>query len=184
MSRADVRRPLSTERLSLIPTEPSHAPGLTDAILASLEELRPWMAWAAYASLEQTRAFASEAADRWATSTGWTFTIVHQGERVGTVGLDRFEPTLERAELGYWIKSDLAGRGLMREACRAVVDFGFREVRLHRIELHTSPDNHASVRVAEGLGFKREGLGRDMARNAYGFYDCAIYGLLRDDPRP
>ena len=184
MTRASARRRLTTERTVLVATNRSHAPGLTRSIVASLAELRPWMAWAAHASLEQTTAFTREAEDRWSTSSGWTFTIVHDDEYVGTVGLDRFEPMLERAEMGYWLRSDLTGQGLMTEAGKAVVDFAFDEVGLHRIELHASPNNVPSIKVAETLGFKREGLARDMARNAEGFYDCLIYGLLRSDRRP
>ena len=178
------RRRLTTERLTLVATELSHTTGLTDAILASLDELRPWMAWAASPSLEQTRIFAASAEDGWERNTGWTFTILHGGSPAGTVGIDCYQAMLDQAQIGYWIRSDLAGQGLMKEAARAVVEFAFVDLGLHRLELHASPDNIASVRVAESLGFQREGVARDIAKNAHGFYDCTVFGLLKDDPRP
>lgn len=178
------RRSLATERLTLAATERSHTSGLTDAILASLDELRPWMAWAGAPSLEQTRMFTAAAEDGWDNSTGWTFTILHDEEPAGTVGLDCYQPMLDQAQIGYWIRSDLAGRGYMKEAARAVVEFAFADIGLHRLELHASADNVASVKVAESLGFQREGVARDIAKNAQGFYDCLVFGLLRSDPRP
>jgi ribosomal-protein-serine acetyltransferase len=177
------RRRLETARLTLVATERSHTEGLTEAILASIDELRPWMAWAASPSVEQTRMFTVASEDAWQNSTGWNFTILHEDRPVGTVGVDCYQPMLAQAQLGYWIRSDLAGRGLMKEAARAVVDFAFDDVGLHRLELHASPENIASIKVAEALGFRREGLARDIAKNATGFYDCLVFGLLEGDPR-
>ena len=183
MSPLPLRRRIVTERLTLVATNASHALGLNRAIVASLEELRPWMGWAADTSVEQTRAFTLGVEERWNSNLGWTFTIMHEAEPSGTVGLDQYQPMLQQAQLGYWIRSDLAGRGLMKEAARALVAFAFDEVGLHRLELHASPDNVASIKVAEALGFQREGLARDIAKNAYGFYDCFTFGLLSTDPR-
>jgi ribosomal-protein-serine acetyltransferase len=183
MTMSAPRRTLSTERLELIATEGSHAAGLTDAILASVDELRPWMAWAAAPSLEQTRLFTSAAEEGWTGNKGWTFTIFYEDAPAGTVGIDCYQPMLEQAQIGYWIRSDLAGRGYMKEAARAVVEFAFADLGLHRLELHASPDNVASVKVAEYLGFQREGHARHIAKNANGFYDCTVFGLLEDDPR-
>ena len=176
-------RRIATERLTLVATEREHTEGLTDAILASLDELRPWMAWAASPSLEQTRMFTASSEEAWERSMGWTFTILYEDRPAGTVGIDCYQPMLDQAQIGYWIRSDIAGRGYMKEAARAVVEFGFGVIGLHRLELHASPDNIASVRVAESLGFQREGMARDIAKNAYGFYDCLVFGLLADDLR-
>lgn len=182
--RSTPRRRLSTDRLTLVATDLSHVAGLNRAIVASLDELRPWMSWAADPSIEQARAFALASEDRWDRLMGWIFTLIYEGEPCGTVGLDQYQPMLAQAELGYWIRSDLAGQGLMKEAARAVVDFGFSDIGLHRLELHASPDNLGSIAVAEALGFQREGVARDIAKGAYGFYDCVTFGLLESDPRP
>jgi ribosomal-protein-serine acetyltransferase len=184
VTRLRAPRRLHTERLTLEATESSHAPGLNRSILASLEELGPWMAWVADPALVQTRSFTLGAEEGWNRASGWIFTILLEDEPVGTVGLDRYQPLLDQAQLGYWIRTDLSGRGLMKEAARSVVDFAFDDLHLHRLELHASPDNIASVKVAEALGFQREGLARDIARNVTGFYDCIVFGLLESDPRP
>lgn len=114
----------------------------------------------------------------------WNFAIVVDGSPAGTISLHNHVPALQRAEMGYWLRSDLCGRGLMTEAGSAVVEFGFESLRLHRIELHAGTGNVGSARVAEKLGFAREGLLRHGSRGSDGWYDVFVYGLIEDDPRP
>ncbi len=66
----------------------------------------------------------------------------------------------------------------MTEAARAVVDFGFDEINCHRLELLAAVANTGSIRVAEKLGFTREGLLREANRAPTGRHDMYIYGLL------
>jgi ribosomal-protein-serine acetyltransferase len=181
MSKA--RRVLTTERLQLEPIALAHARGLWNAVDASLDELRPWMAWTADASEAANNEFVAGAHQGWGTSS-WVFTIIYAGAPAGTIGIDRHQPLLHSAEIGYWLRSDLAGRGLMTEAGRATVDFAFGELEIHRLELQAGVDNVASIRVAEKLGFRRAGLLRHGSRNAYDYYDVFVFDLLATDIRP
>lgn len=72
----------------------------------------------------------------------------------------------------------------MTEAGRAVISFAFEVLDVHRIELHAGVSNKPSIRVAEKLGFQREGVLREAGRGAGGFYDAFVYGLLTTDVRP
>jgi ribosomal-protein-serine acetyltransferase len=161
-----------------------HAGTLWEAVEASLAELTPWMPWASDDSYEHNRAFLKMSEDAWQRDEAWTFTIFFEGRAAGTVGLNGFEPLLASAELGYWLRTDLVGRGLMTEAAGAVVSFGFNELHLHRIELHAGLANINSIRVAEKLGFRRVGTLRDGSRGQYGWYDCYVFDLLETDDRP
>ncbi len=138
------------------------------------------MAWAPSASLANSRAFAEVMSRRWQEVTEWTFTIFHSDEPAGTISLSAYQSLFGLAEIGYWLRSDLAGRGLMTEAARAVADFGFDEIRLHRLELRAAVDNAASIRIAEKLGFTREGLLREASWAERGYLDLYIYGLLAE----
>jgi len=60
-------------------------------------------------------------------------------------------------QIGYWIDSRLAGRGVTPMAVALVADHCFEVVGLHRLEIAVRPENTASLRVAEKLGFRREG---------------------------
>ncbi|MGH2805917.1 MAG: GNAT family N-acetyltransferase [Actinomycetota bacterium] len=174
---------IDTARLKLEPTTPEHATGLWDAVEASLPELRRYMSWAQDASAEHVEAFTREAKLRWVEGTGWDFVLVHDGVPAGTIGLNRYDELWRAANLGYWIRTDLAGQGLVTEAARAVVAFGFDVVELNRIELVTDLDNHPSRRIAEKLGMQREGIKRGGSFVAGESVDVYLYGLLASDPR-
>jgi ribosomal-protein-alanine N-acetyltransferase len=62
------------------------------------------------------------------------------------------------ATIGYWVDQQVAGRGVMPTAVALVTDHCFGIVGLHRIEINIRPENGASRRVVEKLGFRAEGL--------------------------
>lgn len=161
-----------------------HAKPLYELSLKSARELEPYMAWMKEPSPEATKAFTTEATRGWNDSTGWSFTILFEGEVAGNVGLERYMPMWANAEIGYWMGTHLAGRGLMTEAASAVIAFGFETVGLHRISLQAAIDNLASQGVASKLGFSREGVLREASRGVSDYHDTVIFGLLASDPRP
>lgn len=174
---------LVTRSLELRATRPEYAPGLWEAAARSREQLRPWLVWADGASAETMRAFTIDAQRGWHAGISWGFTIFVDGHPSGHVGLAKFTPDLASAEIGYWIASDLSGRGLATEAAGAVVEFAFDDLGLHRVELRAAPDNASSTRVAEKLGFTPEGVARSACRGAHGWHDVQVFGLLETDPR-
>jgi RimJ/RimL family protein N-acetyltransferase len=177
------RAVVTTPRLRLEPIERGHAEGLWRAKEASLAELRRWLAWALSDDPERSRGFVEASRRGWDAGTDWVFVLVLAGEPIGAIGLHEHDALGARAELGYWLRSDVAGRGLMTEAAAAVVDFGFEVLGLHRIQLRAAPGNAASTRVAEKVGFRREGLMRDSGRGEAGWHDESLYGMLATDER-
>jgi ribosomal-protein-serine acetyltransferase len=174
----------STERLVLEPLASSMAKELWEAAETSMPELRPWMAWSARSTLEETERFAAKAEAEWAGGAGFQFAIAQDGEVIGGIGVEVRGPLERLGELGYWIRSDRCGRGLATEAAISAVGFAFQEIGLHRLELRAGVDNRASQRVAEKAGFQREGALREASRGAESPYDCYLYGLLASDPHP
>lgn len=87
------------------------------------------------------------------------FTLLYDGELAGQVTvLNVVLGAFRSAAVGYWVGSELAGRGVMPTALALVVDHCFDEVGLHRLEADIRPENRASRRVVEKLGFREEGL--------------------------
>ena len=177
------RQPLLTERLLLEPVMPEHVPAMWAATERSLAELRPWMPWARQASEANSRGFAARAADDWAAGRDYVFAVMLNGEYIGGCGLHSYR--LEGiGELGYWIRTDQAGKGYTTEAAGALVALAFEAVGLYRLELRAGVENRASQRVAEKLGFTREGtMRKGCPSGAEGGYDCHLYGLLATDWR-
>jgi len=73
---------------------------------------------------------------------------------------------------------DFWGKGIMKEALLAAIDFGFNQMNLHSIEAHINPDNTASGMLLEKVGFVREAYFKEDFFFRGEFIDTAIYSLL------
>lgn len=175
---------LETPNLRLERAQKIFADSMWSAIKSSLEELKPWLPWTVNASLEETSSFLEGSSKRWDAGTGWCFIILRGDDVAGVIELSSYDPMLASAEVGYWIRSDLSGKGFMTEAGRALLDFGWDRVGLYRISLLAAVGNLASNRVAQKLGFRLEGTVRGGSRGAFERHDAHLYGLVRDDVRP
>ncbi|MCH8155497.1 MAG: GNAT family N-acetyltransferase [Proteobacteria bacterium] len=89
----------------------------------------------------------------------------------GWAGLIPLDDT-EEIELAYRLAKSSWGRGIATEAARPLLAYGFDELRLARIAAVTDPENRASRRVLDKLGFLYQGL-----RSAYGVEGCCYYTL-------
>jgi [ribosomal protein S5]-alanine N-acetyltransferase len=82
---------------------------------------------------------------------------------------------------GYWIDSRFAGRGIMPVALALAVDHGFRHGGLHRVEVNIRPENTASRRVVEKLGFREEALHARYLHIDGAWRDHIGYALTTED---
>ena len=106
------------------------------------------------------------------------------GRLIGNCGLRRKPDNDWEADIGYELSPQHWGHGYAIEAARAMVDFGFRELRLQRITSWCIADNVASARVLDRLGFKREGR---LRRNEFfkgRWWDTLLYALLAEEWQP
>jgi RimJ/RimL family protein N-acetyltransferase len=85
-----------------------------------------------------------------------------------------------RAELGYWLGFEFWNKGIMSEAVQAVMDWGFAQLTLHRIEASCHIENPGSYRVMEKCGMRREGLLRGYLRKNGEFRDLYIYAIIKE----
>ena len=84
-----------------------------------------------------------------------------------------------RGEIGYWLATPFWGRGVMTDAARTVVAYGFETLGLHRIQATCLPHNIGSYRVMEKAGMVREGILRDYIVHQAGDYaDIAMYAIV------
>lgn len=109
--------------------------------------------------------------------------IVQRGEEelIGTCALSGWSRLHRRAEIGYALRRDRWGKGIMAEVLPALLRFGFTEMNLHRVEADVDPRNTASIRSLERLGFQREGYLRERYFLNGEIQDAIFYGLLRQD---
>lgn len=133
---------------------------------------------------QHAEGFIPFARSRWAEGVEATWALREGETLAGMIGLHGI--TLGgTSEIGYWMAPAARRRGLLTEAARAVIDWGFSTsgAELQRIEWRAVAGNDASARVARALGFRYEGVLRKSLANSFGRDDGWIAGLLPCDDR-
>ncbi|WP_413451311.1 GNAT family protein [Georgenia phoenicis] len=124
------------------------------------EWLRPWEATSPVpAAPVGFRDYVAQSRRQGKRGEALTFVIEADGELVGQLSVSSITlGALRGASIGYWVDQAVAGRGITPTAVAIATDYCFTVLRLHRIEINIRPENTASLRVVEKLGFRDEGL--------------------------
>jgi ribosomal-protein-alanine N-acetyltransferase len=102
------------------------------------------------------------------------------GRLLGGCALHHFDPLRDTVEVGYWLLVHARGRGVMTRVVAALVEHAFAN-GIRRVEAHVRPENRASERVLERLGFEREGVRRRYLRHGGAYADATIWSRLAED---
>lgn len=138
---------------------------------ASIQEAKDEMGW-------YTRIFAERSGMRWMIEDK------QSGRVIGTCGFLEYEKEHNRAEIGYDLAPGFWGRGIMGEVINRVLEFGFAVLKLNRIEAKVEPDNLASARLLDKLGFVKEGVLRQHEFEKGRYVDLAVYSILSREYSP
>ena len=170
---------INTSRLLLGRMLNKHAADLLP--LRSSEKVMQYIDKERTKTLEETEALIKRIDDDVINNNGitWCISFKENPEKlIGTIGFWRIIKQHYRAEVGYMIHPDYWGKGLMKEALQAVIDFGFSIIKLHSIEAHINPGNIASAKLLETMGFVREAYFKEDYFFRGAFLDSAIYSLI------
>lgn len=136
------------------------ADALVAAVRESMAALRRWMPWChdGY-DAEEARGWLAAQVLAFEAREAFEFAIVSDdGAYLGGCGLNRIDWLNRRANLGYWVRSGAAGRGVATAAVTALRDWAFANTDLVRLEVVVAVGNDGSHRVAERAGAIREGV--------------------------
>ena len=170
---------LETERLLLRRITPEDA----DAILAlrGNPEIMKYIPRPLATSRDDALAHVTMIESKILDNTGinWGITIKGNPEMIGLIGHYKLQPENHRAEIGYMLLPEFHGKGIITEAIRAALIYGFDQMQLHSIEAVIDPGNTASEIVLQKNGFVKEA---HILENEYydgKFWDTVIYSILR-----
>lgn len=147
---------METERLIIRCYRIDDAPMLSEAIVKSLDHLRPWMPWAKTppedpgAVINLLRIFR----EKFYADEDYFFGIFNKTEQelIGSTGLHTRIGDAAR-EIGYWINVAHLQLGYATEAVSALIKIGFMVEELKRIEIRCDPNNTISQKIPQALGF-------------------------------
>jgi [ribosomal protein S5]-alanine N-acetyltransferase len=172
--------PLQTHRLTLRPLRESDEHALFE-IFSDSSVMRYWSTPPWTSPEPGRRMIASDMAQT--TKDHLRLGVEHNADAslIGTCTLFSINHTSRRAEIGYALRSVAWGHGYMLEALQRLLDYGFRELNLNRIEADIDPRNAASAKSLERIGFVKEGRLRERWIVGEEICDTAMYGLLQRD---
>ncbi|GAI57617.1 unnamed protein product, partial [marine sediment metagenome] len=96
-------------------------------------------------------------------------------------GLNHIDYKNRIANIGYWVRTSRTKRDVASAAVRLLAQFGFKKLKLNRIEVKAAVGNKASQRVAEKIGAKREGILRNRMVVRDRVYDMVMFSLIPED---
>src|SRR5512138_2769074 len=135
------------------------------------------------ASLTMAEAIIERSLKRWAAGdlSKWGIALQHNDELVGTCGFNEWSKVHRWAELAFDLAQAHWGKGQMRQAVAAVLEWTYRQDQVNRVHAFVRVDNTRSERLLERSGFVREGCLRSYRVCRGQPHDFYIYGLLRSD---
>jgi len=169
---------LETERLILRKLRLEDAKDVFE--YASDPEVSKYVTWEPHKSIEDSINFIKFTHERYEKKEGIIWGIVYR-ENNKVIGTCDISPVTKhfRAEIAYTLARDYWGKGIMTEAVKEVIRFGFEKMNLNRIQAMCIPENIGSYRVMEKVGMKYEGLIREYIYIKGKFQDLKLYSILK-----
>lgn len=170
MNSIPVPAKLRTERLYLRSWQPADAARLLPVLEANVNHLVDWIPphVAAPAPVSEIELRLVGFAEDFQAGRSWRFALFSADQRDLFGEVDLFPRSAEgrvhfasadRMEIGYWLRSDVTGKGYATEAARAMLELAMTMPRVSRVEIHCDPRNAPSAAVPRRLGFRLERSG-------------------------
>ena len=152
-------------------------------VLSNREWLRPWEATNPHGPTSfDFKAQIRSLLRALESNDGIPFVILYKGEIVGQLNVANIlHGSVSSCVIGYWIAPEVAGLGITPTAVALAMDYMFKVVGLHRVEIDIRPENEASIRVVEKLGLRYEGLKENYIHINNDWRDHHVFALTSDE---
>jgi ribosomal-protein-serine acetyltransferase len=107
--------------------------------------------------------------------------IFKNDKLVGSISLVKIDKGNKSAELGYWLREDFQGQGIMTQSCRTLINYVFNHLDLNRIEIKIASKNLKSMAIPKNLEFSHEGTLREGLFIHNIFYDLEIFSIIKSE---
>jgi ribosomal-protein-serine acetyltransferase len=178
---------LNTERFELRRFTRRDADPLAASVRCSLPELQLWLPWAHSGyDRDDAVAYVRDSIQSWKDGRAFDYAIRSLNDpdtHLGNISIWQVSRMGRSGEIGYWVRSDRAGGGVATETTGRLVTLGFERLGFHKINLRIAVGNRQSERVAEKLGFTREGVLREELLIRGRWVDHTLYSLLEHEWR-
>jgi ribosomal-protein-serine acetyltransferase len=170
------------DKIKLSLPEMDRAEELAQVVQKNLAHLQPWMPWAVddYSEVS-AKEWIQRTLSEFAEDGRFNAVIMVDEKMIGAIGFHNLSTAHGSAEIGYWIDKSYEGQGIISRCSKALIDYLFNVRGLNRIQINCNVENVRSRAVPERLGFKLEGVHRQVEKVQGKFGDWAVYAMLRDE---
>ncbi len=162
--------------------EPGDAEELFEMIAGNRQHLRQWLYWVdGIKDIGSVKAYLQLVQHYLDEQKGVAYAILHEGRIIGQIDIHHFNREISSAQIGYWITKGYEGKGLMKQACRWMLEKGFTEYNLNRIEINFVKENLRSAYLGQSLGFTYEGTLRQAYKLHGQLWDLTVMSLLKQE---
>ena len=175
---------ISNGSILLRPYKLSDVDSLHQAASESTAEVWQWLEWCHPGlTADECRRFIERQSDNWAKGIAYNFAIteLQSDFYLGGCGLTEMRHEDRVASVVYWVRTGRTGEGIATATVLLLAGFGFRQLRLNRIEIVIATGNLASQRVAKKTGTVREGILRDRYEAHGRIQDAFMFSLIPQD---
>jgi len=170
------------EKLQLRLLDFYHAEVIYQVIVKNRDYLSKWFPWVNNTNnSDDIKVFIEAELRRFANNNGFSTGIFYEGKYIGNISIHDINWHTKMTSIGYWVSAEYQGRGIMTASCQTLLNHGFGTMGLNRIEIRARTDNEKSRAIPVRLGFKEEGILRQVDFNNDQYHDHVVYGLLKDE---
>ena len=150
---------------------------------ASIKEVTDFLPWEAHQTFDDTKAFLKMSREMFKKYGNIDFAILLKQEHkvIGGISIRKWNDINRCADIGYVLSSKYWGRGIITEAIKRIIKFGFEDLNVNRIEAHCDENNTGSYRAMEKAGMKYEGTLREKTFMKGKFINMKFYSILKSE---
>jgi len=109
------------------------------------------------------------------------FLIWYRGEPAGLAGFKEIDVINRKTEIGYWLAEHLQGKGIVTRTVTKLFDFGFRNMKMNRIQIKVAVGNEKSKAIPRRMGLFFEGIERAGEWHTDRYHDLDIFSMLKSE---
>lgn len=158
------------------------APKLFTLITRSKSYLRPWLTWVDMTqNLQHTESYIEYLRNQFTAKRVCKVGIWYDQEIIGEVGFNFINGKDRSGSLTVWLAEERLRQGIATKSAKAMIQYGFEQLGLHRVEMAVASDNARALAFVESLGFVKEGILRHAECRYDEFVDVVMYSKLSDE---
>ncbi|MEI7735309.1 MAG: GNAT family protein [Ferruginibacter sp.] len=170
------------DRIKLVLLDDIHATETFALINANRQHLRTWLPWVDnMRTIEIFESYIRKTKEETIAGTDFGFVIFEDERIAGRIGIHNIDHQTKTGAIGYWLGKEFENRGIITKACNAIIEFGFTQLALDRIEIKCATENYKSKAVPERLGFIQESILPQAEFVNDKILDLYVYALSKKD---